>query len=103
MEEVLIYEVYVRLDQDGDSIAELYKICFAETGVDEEGKHLILAMEAVDEAPYAEVVFERGRTVRAIPSLKADGHSGIRRRSSVRCLTASIGRTISSQRLTRLK
>jgi hypothetical protein len=59
MQDVLIYEVYVRLDQDGDGIAELYKICFAQAGVDEEGKHLILAMEAVDEAPYAEVVAER--------------------------------------------
>lgn len=59
MQEVLIYEVYVRLDQDNDGIAELYKVCFAEIGTGEEAKHLILEMEQVEEAPYAEVIAER--------------------------------------------
>lgn len=59
MEEVLIYEVYVRLDLDEDGIAELYKICLAETGSTEETKHVVLSQEAVDEAPYADVVAER--------------------------------------------
>lgn len=59
MEEVLIYEVYVQLDQDGDGISELYKICFGEGSESESSKHLILSMEAVSEAPYADVVAER--------------------------------------------
>lgn len=59
MDSVLIYEVYVRLDLDDDGIAELYKMCFAECSRDQEGKHLILAMEAVSDVPYAEVVAER--------------------------------------------
>jgi len=59
MEEVLVYEVYVRLDLDKDGIAELYKICLAETGAAEESKHVVLSQEPVDEAPYADIVSER--------------------------------------------
>ena len=64
MEEVLVYEVYVWLDLDGDGIAELHKICLAEggdeTGIDDRaGRYVILDIEPVDEAPYAKVVAER--------------------------------------------
>ena len=65
MEEVLLYEVYVRLDLDGDGIAELYRICLADRGDDgiqnsgAGGSPAILEMEPADEAPYAKVVAER--------------------------------------------
>ena len=59
MQQVLIYEVYVRLDQDKDGIAELYKMCIAERSGNDEQKHQILDMEAVSEIPYADVVIER--------------------------------------------
>ena len=59
MEDVLIYEAYVRLDQDDDGIAELYNICLAESHDDGNKKHVILSMEEVDEAPYAAVIAER--------------------------------------------
>ena len=62
-EEVVVYEVYVRLDQDNDGIAELYRICCA----NQDGTK-ILSQEAVDEAPYAQVVAER-------QAHKFDGHS----------------------------
>ncbi|NQY81951.1 MAG: hypothetical protein HRT36_02675 [Alphaproteobacteria bacterium] len=56
MDQVQVYEVYVKLDLDDDGIAELHKICIAEGG---ENKNLILQIEQVDEAPYAAVVSER--------------------------------------------
>lgn len=60
MEEVILYEVYVRLDLDNDGVAELHKVCIAEGEQDEtaEGR-VILDMEPVNEAPYADVVAER--------------------------------------------
>lgn len=59
MEIVQLYEVYIRIDLDDDGIAELHKVCIAEQGDSHAGSHEILAMEEVDEAPYAEIVIER--------------------------------------------
>ena len=62
MDQVLVYQVYVRLDMDDDGIAELYKITLGESdedaGEDSKSGHVILDMEPVDEAPYSEVVAE---------------------------------------------
>jgi hypothetical protein len=54
---VRVWEVYVRLDRDGDGIAELYRIVFGEG--DNTENHAVLGFEEVDEAPYASVVIER--------------------------------------------
>ncbi|MFZ9061477.1 MAG: portal protein, partial [Steroidobacteraceae bacterium] len=62
MEEVELFEVYVYLDMDDDGIVELHKLCMAEgaaSSARESGSYTILAMEMVDEAPYAELVVER--------------------------------------------
>ncbi|WP_420013326.1 portal protein [Tateyamaria sp.] len=61
LETVVVYEVYVKLDQDGDGIAEMYRIVFGDTGEDDRdgAKHIVLDMEPVAEAPYSEVVAER--------------------------------------------
>lgn len=61
LEEVLIYEVYVKMDTDGDGIAEMHRIVYGDTGEDDSGTsgHVILGNEAVSEAPYASVVAER--------------------------------------------
>ena len=61
LETVLVYEVYVQLDQDGDGIAEMYRIVFGDTGEDDRAgaKHIVLDMEPVAEAPYSDVVAER--------------------------------------------
>lgn len=61
-QEVLIWEVYVRLDTDDDGIAELHRIVFGEGKGDqggEDGKYVLLGQETVSEAPYGEVVIER--------------------------------------------
>jgi len=58
MQEVEVYEVYVRLDLDKDGIAELHRIVYGETGSETE-KYLILAQEMVTDAPYAAIVIER--------------------------------------------
>jgi len=59
MEEVLVYEVYAKLDLDGDGIAERYKACVAERSDAGSLNHTLLSLTMVDEAPYAEVVAER--------------------------------------------
>ncbi|QAX31306.1 portal protein [Leisingera sp. NJS204] len=61
LETVKIYEVYVRLDLDGDGIAEMHKIVFGEggDGDKDEKNRVVLEKEAVTEAPYADVVAER--------------------------------------------
>ena len=61
LETVVVYEVYVKLDQDGDGIAEMYRIVFGDTGEDDRdsAKHIVLDMEPVAEAPYSEVIAER--------------------------------------------
>jgi hypothetical protein len=61
MEAVIVYEVYVKLDQDGDGIAEMYRMVFGESGEDDQSsaKHIVLDMEPVSEAPYADVIAER--------------------------------------------
>lgn len=60
-QEVLVYEVYVRVDLDDDGVAEIWRLVYGEgkgqTG--QQGSHIVLGMEAVDEAPYAAVVMER--------------------------------------------
>jgi hypothetical protein len=60
MQRVEIYELYVRLDEDDDGIAELHKIVLANTGEDDEGRmgRVILEKEEVEEAPYSKVVCE---------------------------------------------
>lgn len=65
LQEVQIWEAYCRLDLDDDGIAEVYKVCLGENGRDHvgsgdsSGRQQILAIEQVDEAPYAAVVVER--------------------------------------------
>mgnify|MGYP000451087336 CR=1 FL=1 len=60
-QDVLIYEVYAKLDSDDDGIAEVHKIVYGKSGGDEnEGDEIVvLGSEIVTEAPYAEVVCER--------------------------------------------
>lgn len=58
MDLVVIYEVYVRIDDDDDGVAELYRIVYANGTKGSEG-HVILGKEQVSEAPYADVVVER--------------------------------------------
>lgn len=62
LEEVMIWEVYVRVDQDEDGVAEIYRVVFGEQGdgmVQSSPRHIVLGLEAVDSAPYADVVMER--------------------------------------------
>lgn len=58
---VTVYEVYVKLDQDGDGIAEMYRYVYGKSGEDSDGKTscVLLESEPVTEAPYADVVAER--------------------------------------------
>jgi hypothetical protein len=57
---VQVWEVYVRLDLDDDGIAEVHRLVFADgRGDGQTGGHIVLGLEAVDEAPYASVVMER--------------------------------------------
>ena len=58
LEIVCVYEVYVRVDADNDGIAEIYRMVYGEGG-GEKGGNIVLGLEPVDEAPYAEVVLER--------------------------------------------
>ena len=61
LQEVMIYEVYVRLDTDDDGIAELHRVVFGD-GAGEgsvSAGQVLLGHEQVDEAPYSEVVIER--------------------------------------------
>ena len=53
------YEVYVRLDLDGDGISELHRVVFGDNETGEEKNYIILGTEEVSEAPYAEVKIER--------------------------------------------
>ena len=61
LELVQVWEVYVRVDQDGDGVAEIYRIVFGDGdgATAATGNHVILGLEPVDEAPYADVVIER--------------------------------------------
>lgn len=61
LELVRVWNVYVKVDQDDDGIAEIYRIVFGDGGGDTGGAsgHVVLGVEAVDEAPYASVVAER--------------------------------------------
>ena len=66
MEEILVYDLYVRLDMDGDGIAELYNVVLAQGNsehavTDHDGAlgWNVLDVEEVDEAPYSRVVIER--------------------------------------------
>lgn len=60
MQEVVVWEVYVKIDSDDDGIAELHRIVFGE-GPEGKGKstHIVLGHEMVAEAPYSEIVVER--------------------------------------------
>jgi len=55
MQEIDYWELYVRMDQDGDGIAELSRMCFAGS-VSEKG---LLENEPCDEVPFAGVCIER--------------------------------------------
>lgn len=56
LELVRVWEVYVKVDQDGDGVAEIYRIVFGDGG---DKKRTVLGVEPVDEAPYCSVVIER--------------------------------------------
>ena len=58
MEIVEVFEVFVRLDLDGDGTAEMHRILYGNTG-NEEGNFTVLAHELVSEAPYTAIVIER--------------------------------------------
>ena len=64
MEEILTYFLYVRIDMDGDGIAELYHCVVApgdrtHQGHEVSGDYVILEMEETSETPYSKVVIER--------------------------------------------
>ena len=65
MEDVVVYEVYAKIDSDGDGIAEVHRIVYGHPGAEDtdSGKNttrcIVLGHEIVTEAPYAEVVIER--------------------------------------------
>lgn len=60
LEEVLIYELYVRMDTDGDGIAEMHRVVYGEGKSDsQQTSNIILAHEQVDASCYADVVVER--------------------------------------------
>lgn len=62
LEEVLIWEIYLRHDEDEDGIAEIHRLVFGEGeagGGDARADHVLLGQEVVAEAPYAAVVIER--------------------------------------------
>jgi hypothetical protein len=59
MQAVRAYEVYIKLDEDNDGIAELYRMVFGEGKPDgEKTTHVVLGFEAVIEAPYADLALE---------------------------------------------
>lgn len=58
MEQVRVWDCYVRLDLDGDGIAETHHVVLAEGGKDTKGR-VVLKNEPAPEVPYAEVVVER--------------------------------------------
>ena len=63
MDEVLVKNLYVRLDLDDDGVAELYNMMLAEggDGIAEEyagSGYVLLHMEEVDETPFAKIVIE---------------------------------------------
>ena len=62
LEEVQVFEIYVKMDTDGDGIAELHRIVYGERGGNDEDtgtNNVLLAQEPVSEAPYADIVSER--------------------------------------------
>ena len=58
MELVEVFEVFVRLDLDGDGVAEMHRLMYGDAGSQFES-FVILAHELVSEAPYAPIVIER--------------------------------------------
>jgi hypothetical protein len=60
MQVVRIYEVYPKVDMDNDGVAEIYRLVYgAGTAAEKGGSFVVLGLEAVDEAPYSDVVMER--------------------------------------------
>jgi len=64
-EDVEYYEVYARLDYDGDGIAELYKVVYGLAARDGGGdeingaqKYIVLQSEPCDEAPFSDIAAE---------------------------------------------
>jgi hypothetical protein len=57
LEKVTIYDVFVRMDTDGDGLAELHHFVAAE-GKAEKDNHIVLEHAFATEVPYAEVVSE---------------------------------------------
>ena len=58
MEEVLVYDVYVKIDRDGDGIAETYRYLLGE-GNTGDSSLIILDEEVTFERPYARLIAER--------------------------------------------
>ncbi len=59
MEQILVYELYVRIDLDEDGKAELWKFVFCPESYDHsDGPGTILEATLVNEAPYSRVVVE---------------------------------------------
>lgn len=57
-EDVLIFNIFLKLDLDGDGIAEIYSACVARGG-NSETEYQVLAFEQHYEYPYASIVVER--------------------------------------------
>lgn len=57
LEKVTIYDVFVRMDTDGDGLAELHHFVAAE-GRGDKDNHIVLEHAFATEVPYAEVVSE---------------------------------------------
>ncbi len=59
MEQLLIYELYVRIDLDDDGKAEIWKFVYCPDSSDDSGSHgTILEAVITNEAPYGRVVVE---------------------------------------------
>lgn len=59
METVEVWEVFVKLDLDGDGVAEVHRILYGMGETDGSGDHVVLGHEMVTEAPYTSIVIER--------------------------------------------
>ena len=58
MQRVEVFEVFVKIDLDGDGTAEMHRILYGESD-DASDRFVLVAHEMVSEAPYTSVVVER--------------------------------------------
>ena len=57
---VLVYDVCIRIDRDGDGVSELHRVVVGSTSVEGAGEgYAVLFEEQINEAPYAPVLIER--------------------------------------------